>query len=256
MAAQEEVFNRGLSMAKIPKDPNEIYKEIIDDYKDLFGDDLISIILYGSATGRDYRPGKSDINFMIVLSEEGIENLDRALKTVAKWQKRKVAVPLFLTLHYVETSTDVFPIEYLNFQRNHMLVYGDDILEDLSFNPELIRIQCEREIKGKLLLLRESFLESAGKGRILKEVISQSIQAYLAIFDALLFLKDQEIPQEKRTIIKATCETFGMDKQLFEKLLDIKEQKIKLNDIEIISIFQEYLKEIRRLSKIVDELGG
>ena len=244
-------------MAKIPQNPKEIFQEIIDEYMDLFGNDLISIILYGSATGKDYRPGKSDINFMIILSEEGIENLDSAFKAVTRWQKRKVAIPLFLTRGYIETSTDVFPIEYLNFQRNHILVYGEDILKDLTFNPELIRLQCEREIKGKLLLLRESFLESAGKGRILRTVINQSIQAFLAIFDAMLFLKEQEIPEQgKRAVIKAVCETFDMDVSLFERLLDIKEQKIKPKDTELNEIFKDYLKEIRKLSKIVDELGG
>ncbi|MFC1867872.1 hypothetical protein ACFL0H_07040 [Thermodesulfobacteriota bacterium] len=243
-------------MSKSPKDPKEIFQEIIEDYKGLFGEGLISVILYGSATGKDFRPGKSDVNFMIVLSEEGIENLDRAFKTVTRWQKRKVAIPLFLTRSYVETSTDVFPIEYMNFQRHHILVYGDDILKDLSFNQEFVRLQCEREIKGKLLLLRESFLESRGKGRNLKNVINQSIQAFLAIFDALLFLKGIEVPEDKRSIIKSTCETFDMDGSLFEKLLDIREQKIKINDTGLNELFKEYLKEIRRLSKIVDALGG
>lgn len=243
-------------MAKIPKDPKEIFQEIIDDYKALFGDDLISILLYGSATGRDYRPGKSDINFMIVLSDEGIGHLDRAFKCVHKWRKRKVAVPLFLTPGYVETSTDVFPIEYLNFQRNHLLVYGNDILEGLLFKPEFVRLQCEREIKGKLLLLRESFLESEGKGRVLKEVVGQSIQAFVAIFEALLFLKDQEIPGEKREIIKATCGLFELDEGLFLRLLDIKEQKISPKESEIQETYKDFLKEVRKLSKIVDELGG
>ena len=55
-------------MAKKPQDPKEIFQEIITDYKKAFGDDLVSIVLYGSAAGQDYRPGKSDINFMIVLS--------------------------------------------------------------------------------------------------------------------------------------------------------------------------------------------
>ncbi|MFC1533039.1 hypothetical protein ACFL7M_06715 [Thermodesulfobacteriota bacterium] len=243
-------------MKKTVKDPKEIFPEIMDDYKGIFGKDLISIILYGSAAGRDYRPGKSDINFMIVLSEEGIENIDRAFKIVTKWEKRKVAVPLFLTQGYVETSTDVFPVEYLNFQRDYILVYGHDILKELSFNHEFIRLQCEREIKGKLLLLRESFIESMGKGRILRNVIGQSIQALLAVFDALLFLKEKEIPDEKRSIIETTCETFDMDKSLFEKLLDIRERNIKPNDTELREIFKDYLKEIRKLSKIVDELGG
>ncbi len=243
-------------MAKSPLDPKEIFPEIIDDYRGRFGDDLISIILYGSATGSDYRPGKSDINFMVVLSEYGIEQLEQAIKAVTKWQKRNVAIPLFLTELYVETSLDVFPIEYLNFHRNYVLVYGKDILKDLSFNAEFIRLQCEREIKGKMLLLREAFLETAGKGRALKDVISQSIQAFLAIFDALLYLKEKEIPKEKREVIRTTCETLDLDAGLFEKLLDIREQKIKPGDAEIKTIFQHYLREVRKLSKIVDALGG
>ena len=243
-------------MAKIPRDPKEIFPEIIADYKGLFGDDLTSIILYGSATGRDYRPGKSDINLLIVLSEEGIERLDNAFEMVSSWQKRKVAIPLFLTELYVESSIDVFPIEYLNFQRNHILVYGKDILKELSFSSELVRLQCEREIKGKLLLLREGFLETAGKGRPLRGLIGQSLQAFVAIFDALLYLKEKEIPPEKREAVKLTCETFDLDAGLFQKLLDIKEEKVKPHDAEIKVIFQNYLKEVRKLSKTVDTLGG
>lgn len=243
-------------MAKIPRDPTEIFPEIIADYKGLFGNELISIILYGSATGRDYRHGQSDINFMIVLSEEAIECLDRAFEIVSKWQKRKVAIPLFLTELYVESSIDVFPVEYLNFQRNHILVYGKDILRDLSFDPVLVRLQCEREIKGKLLLLRQAFLETAGKGKALRGAIGQSLQAFVALFDALLFLKEKELPLEKRELVKLTCETFDLDAGLFEKLLDIKEENVKPNEAEFKAIFQDYLKEVRKLSKKVDILGG
>jgi hypothetical protein len=243
-------------MAKFPQDPKEIFPEIIDDYKGLFDDGLISIILYGSAAGRDYRPGKSDINFMIVLSEEGIERLDKAFKVVERWQKRKVAIPLFLTELYVESSLDVFPIEYMNFQRNYVLVYGKDILEELSFDRELLRLQCEREIKGKLLLLREAFMETAGKGRALRGAIAQSIGAFIAIFDALLYLKEQEIPKERREVVNLTCDTFDLDAGLFQKLLDIKEEVIKPDDAQSKSFFQDYLKEVRKLSKIVDTLGG
>jgi hypothetical protein len=243
-------------MAKSPQDPKTIFPEIIDDYKGLLGDDLISIILYGSATGQDYRPGKSDINFMMVLSEEGIDHLDRVFEIVSKWRRRKVATPLFLTEVYVESSLDVFPIEYLSFQRNHILVYGKDILKDISFDSECVRLQCEREIKGKLLLLREAFLETAGKGRALKGLMAQSLQAFVAIFDALLYLKGKEIPSAKSEAVRLTCETFDLDSSLFEKVLDIKEEKIKPKDPEMNALFKAYLKEVRKLSKIVDTLGG
>lgn len=243
-------------MGKIPRDPKEIFPEIIADYKGLFGDDLVSIMLYGSAAGQDYRPGKSDINFMIVLTEAGIERLDLAFEAVKKWRKRNVAIPLFLTEGYIETSLDVFPIEYLAFQRNSVLVYGRDLLKDLTFDPELVRLQCEREIKGKLLLLREAFLETSGKGQALKELVGNSIPALVAIFGALLYIKGKEIPRGRREIIRSMVETFDMKRAVFEKLLKIKTEGLKLTDQEAMSLFKDYLREMRKVSSLVDALGG
>ena len=243
-------------MSKAPNDPKEIFEEIVDDYKKVFAADLKGIILYGSAAGGSYRPGKSDINFMIVLTEEGIENLDRAFKTVDKWRKRKVATPLFLTKKYVARSLDVYPIEYLNFQRNHIPVFGGDFLDDLEFNPDFVRLQCEREIKGKLLLLWEAYLDTAGKKLALTEVIRQSLPAFIAIFEALLYLQGRELPLEKREIIRSTCELFDLDDMLFEKLIDIKEQKLKPDEATMNALFKAYLSEIRKLANLVDALGG
>ena len=241
-------------MSKIPKDPGEIFPGIVDDYKGLFGEDLVSVILYGSAASGDYIHGKSDINFMIVLSEKGIDSLDRTFEVIAKWRKRNVATPLFLTEAYVMTSGDVFPIEYLNFQNTYELVYGKDILKDLSFDREFLRMQCEKEVKGKLLLLREAFLESQGKARCLQQLIAQSVGAFVAIFNGLLHLKGKELPHQKREVIKQVCHAFDMDSALFEKLLDVKEKRVKLSGPEITSLFKVYLKEVQKLWKIVDML--
>ena len=243
-------------MAKIPNDPKEIFREITEDYHALFGGDLVSIILYGSAAGPDYRPGKSDVNLMIVLTEKGILDLEKAFKTVAGWRKRKVDTPLFLTEDYVRTSIDVFPIEYLNIQRRYFPVYGKDILRELTFKPELLRLQCEREIKGKLLLLRRAFLETSGRHAELTRLIRDSIGAFEAIFRALLQLKGKDAPLEKRGVIKSACEAFDLDTPLFERLLDIREERIRLRDEELNGLFKDYLREVRKLSTQVDTLGG
>jgi len=242
-------------MTKIPKDPRDIFAEFTEDYKDLCGDDLISIILYGSAVGPDYRPGKSDINFMIVLAENGIDHLDRMFDVVKKWRKRNVTVPLFLTEEYVKTSLDVFPIEYMAFKRSYVLVFGKDILKGLKPKQEYLRLQCEREVKGKLLLLREAFLSTSGKGKALKDVICQSSRAFIAIFNALMYLKGEGPFVGKRELIKSACEAFDLDKALFEKLLAIKEEKLKPAGDEMRKIYLKYLTEVRKLSNLVDTLG-
>jgi predicted nucleotidyltransferase len=243
-------------MSRIPKNPEEIFPDIIKGVRDLFADDLVSVILYGSAASGDYVPGKSDINFMIVLSDAGIGRIDQAFDLVAGWQKRNVATPLFLTEAYIRTSLDVFPIEYLNFRNNYNLVYGKDVLQDLFFDSEFLRLQCEREIKGKLLLLREGFLESRGKGRNLQPLIADSLGAMIAIFGGLLHLKGKELPHHHRDIIKGFCEAFEMDATLFAKLLDVKEKKVKLSDSELTGLFKDYLGEVQKLWQMVDTLSA
>ena len=241
-------------MSKIPKKPEDIFSEIIDDYQRLFGDDLIAILLYGSAASGDYVAGRSDINFLVVLSDGGIHALDRALDLVAKWRKRNVATPLFLTEAYVRTSVDVFPMEYLSFQRNYKPVYGQDILKDLTFDREYLRLQCEREVKGKLLLLREAFLESQGKAKPLQQVMSDSLGAFVAIFSTLLHLEGKDVPRHRRDIITTSCRAFHLDGRLFEKLLDLREKRLKLSGSELTALFKAYLNEVQKLWKIVDEL--
>lgn len=243
-------------MSRIPEDPKEIFNEFVSDYKAIYGDELVSIILYGSAAGSDYIPGRSDINFMIVLTEDGIKDLERSFRLVKKWRKKNVAVPLFLTERYIETSMDVYPIEYLNFKRRYITVYGKDILKGLSFDKKFLRLQAEREIKGKLLLLREAYLGSEGKKAALTAIINQSINAFMAIFNALLFIKDIDIPEGARSLIIALCNAFDLENSIFMKLIHIREGKIKPDNKDLNRIFKDYLNEIRKLSRIVDELGG
>jgi len=51
------------------KDLTEKSRLLADGYHKVFGNDLISVILYGSAVTNEYIPKKSDLNFLIVLSE-------------------------------------------------------------------------------------------------------------------------------------------------------------------------------------------
>ncbi len=241
-------------MTKIPKDPKEIFDAITKDYQDIYGGDLTSIILYGSAASGNYIPKKSDINFLIILTEEGINQLKKSFKTVEKWHKRKVSTPLFLTKSYISTSLDSFPIEFLNMQKSYQLVFGEDVLKELQFNKNHLRLQCERELKGKLLQLRQVYLESRGKTKNLKYIIENSLTAFISIFKALLYLKDKDVPSDRKMIISLTSQEMDIDEQIFLNLLKVKEGTVKLSAEELNTLFEDYIKEVRKLSYTVDQL--
>src|ERR1035437_2730682 len=152
-------------MAKIPDQPQEVFVPLTQDYLKVFGSELVSLIVYGSAAAGSYVKGKSDINLLVVLSPAGIKKLDAAFDTVKCWKKRKVAVPLVMTKAFIESSLDCYPIEFLNMKNNHILIHGENVLEKLNFKPEDLRLQIEKELKGKLILLRQGYLETEGNTR-------------------------------------------------------------------------------------------
>src|SRR5271157_210920 len=229
-------------MAKVPKNPKEIFEEFTDDFKKVFGSDLISIILYGSGASGHYVPGKSDINFLIILSERGIDNLDRAFSTVARWRKRKVAIPLFMTKAEILSSRDTYPIEFLSMKKHYVTVNGEDVLAGLSFEPSHLRLQSDREFKGKLVHLRRGFLGAEGQARQIRELIKASFTAFISIFRALLCIKGIDTPQARREVISAVAREYSVDPAIFLKCADIKEDIDRSADYEIQNVFKDYVK--------------
>ncbi len=241
-------------MATIPKQPEEIFDDFTKDYKNACAADLESIILYGSAARGDYIPKKSDINFMIVLSEQGIRSLGKALPLVEKWRKRNVSTPLFLTRTYIDTSLDTFPIEFLNFKAAHTTVYGADILKDLQFDRRLVRLQCERELKGKLLQLRENFLDTGGRRRQIEELIGVSLPTFFSIFQGVLYVCAKEPAADRGLLLAEMAQETGLHRELFADLAEIKNGRRKLSGDEAVPLMERYIEEIRKLALHVDGL--
>ena len=225
---------------------------LADDYRNVFGDDLVSVILYGSSVTKEYDPNKSDLNFLIVLSEEGIERLHLAHELVARWRKKKVGTPLFLTKDYIDFSLDTFPIEFLNIKLNRQVIAGEDVLAGISFKRDFIRMEGERELKGKLLLLRQRYVETRGKQKVLEELISASLPTFIFVFKGLLYLLGKEVPETKEQTITIISQELKLDQGLFTSLLQLEAGTHKYSRQELGDLFRRYLKEIRRLALLMD----
>jgi len=241
-------------MAKIPDKPQDIFVDLTGDYKKIFGKDLVSLILYGSAAGGHYVKGKSDINVLVVLTAETVNKLEESLEVVKRWRKRSVAVPLVMTREFIEKSLDCYPIEFLNMKNNHFLIYGEDVLTQLSFKPEELRLQIEKELKGKLILLRHGYLETEGSTKQLRQLIGRSLTAFVSIFNALLYLKGEAMPKHRRDTIKALAKVLSFDPEIFLRCVDIKEGADKLSGAEVAAVFKKYIQEVEKLCDVVDTM--
>lgn len=241
-------------MARIPDQPQDIFVPLTEDYLDAFGRDLVSLMLYGSAAGGSYVKGKSDINLLVVLTPEGMNRLEDAFAPVKKWRKRKVAVPLFLTKEFISSSLDAYPIEFLNMRHHCVLIYGENVLAPLVFKPEDLRLQIERELKSKIILLREGYLESEGSARLVRELIGRSLVALVSIFNAMLYLKQAVLPRHKKETIEEAGRMFGVDANVFARCFEIKAKEDRLSGKEVVEVFHRYLREVEKVCHMIDGL--
>jgi len=179
-------------MPKTAKDRDRILAQAVADLKAALGADLLSVTLYGSAAGPDFRPGLSDLNLLVVVAPAGLSRLDRLLPFLGPWLRRGLASPMILTGEEIRRSLDSFPLEFLNLKLSHRTIHGPDPLAGLTPQPAELRLQVERELRGKLLVLRETYLASAGEEKVLLRTALASIKAFVAIFRGGLFLMGED----------------------------------------------------------------
>ena len=82
----------------------------------------------------DYIRGKSDINFLIVTTEKGIQDPEKFFSLMSKWRKKRIAIPVLLTREDICSSLEVYPIEFLSMKRHYRVVFGEDVLAGLAFS--------------------------------------------------------------------------------------------------------------------------
>jgi predicted nucleotidyltransferase len=240
-------------MAKKPRSPEELFQPFQKDMLGTFGGDIEAIYLYGSGARGDYHPKRSDINFLVVLSKDGMEHLERAAPVVRRWAKRGVTMPLFLTRDYINTSLDSFPIDFLNIKLAHTLVYGEDFLSQLEISKESLRLKCEEQTKSKLLHLRDGVLAAWGKKRPMTEFLVLTVSTFLSLFRVLLMLHDHEPPRDARDVFQTTAELFNLDMSVFEKLLALRSKSLKLNVVGLMALAKSLINQIKQLSEFIDQ---
>lgn len=216
--------------------------------------DIHSIYVTGSAVTDDFNEKTSDINSVIVLKEMDIKFLELLAHLGNKYSKHGIAAPLIMTPDYIKTSLDVFPIEFLSFKLIHAVLFGEDILENLEINKRDLRHQCERELKVKLIALRQGYISSFGDRKILTQGLAKSITGYIPLFRGIIVLLGKEPPVRQHEVISILYKSANLGTDVFDKVLRVKQEKTKLTLHEINTLFEDYYAATEKLGEIIDEI--
>jgi len=227
-------------------------KAIIQPYLvkllEIHKENIISVALYGSATGKYFMPKKSDINLAVVFEKLEFQQLKDSLKLINYGMSRRITAPLFLSLSHIESSKDTFPVEFIEIKENNVLLYGKDVFFGLKIDETNIMLFCKRDIEGKIIRLRQAYLEIGLKRKGVEVLMKESMHSLMPVFRALLRSKVKNPPVDKEDILAEFCDHHGLAKDVFIAIFKdrMNDEKIKGEDAEV--FFEKYLKEIEKIS--------
>ena len=244
-----------LKLSNLPAHVQTVIEPFLKDILANYKEGIVSIYIIGSAVTRGFHPKYSDINTLIVVKGIEIPFYDFIASLGKRYGKKKIRAPLIMTRDYINRSLEVFPLEFLEMKLIHQLVYGDDVLKDIKIEKADIRLQCERELKGKLQYLCQGYIKAMGNKMRLTDVFVGSRSGYLPLFLGILFLYGHEIPKEKGDVLHSINEFCGVDMKVYRNLMDIRFRNFYPPIEALKETFKNLYRVLDTITKKVDELN-
>lgn len=234
-------------------------EKLTEQLQKIYGTILQSVICYGSAAGHDFDKKISNVNLLIMLEDISLHSLAKSASLCQKWVKRGNPMPLFVDRTHLEQSRDVFPIEFFDIKEVHRVLYGEDPFRDMEISPAHLRLQCESELKAKIIALRSEYLRLYPNTKRLGDLLLHSASAFFAIFRGLLRLKGQfaqgePVPATRRDLLSQLHQKTRLNVTIFETILEIRKGKKKLEKSQVMGMMEDYLTSLERVSSYVNNI--
>lgn len=180
----------GLSrVVEAMQSPIEQYAKLLQG---LAGKNARALTLFGSIAAGAFDSAGHTVRSVLVLGDMDLGFLRELANHGTKLGKARIAAPLVMTPDYIRSSADTFPLELIEIQQNHIVVFGDDEFSELSFEDAHVRLQCERELKTTLIGLRQGLLGAAGQEKFVIAIKKDLGEGLIRTLRGLLWLKGQK----------------------------------------------------------------
>ena len=225
------------------------------DVQAALGDRLVSLVLYGSAVGDDWVTHRSDLNVAVVVPCVTLDVLEALVPVIARWRRKRLALPLVADREYLESARDAFPMELDDICRHHRVLAGADPFGGLVIERAALRRECEHEARGKLLRLRALFLDAAGRPAALEQLMVESLKSFLVVLRHLLRLRGAGEAHGYREVLAAGAGLLG-PLPVMQRLLDRRAGDARLGAAALREEFGGYLAEVERIVAALDALDA
>jgi hypothetical protein len=229
-------------------------ERLTDDLTRTAGLNLAGLILYGGVARGRYRPGKSDVNVVVLLREmsgTALSAIGPALRTA----RRAVGiVPMILTPAEVPATALVFPTKFLDIQEHHVVLSGEDPFASLAIPRERLSWRIAQELRNLALRLRQRFVATLNDPAAQAASLAAMTRPLALQAAALLRLAGNPVPSEDHSsdVFQTAGPVFGLDGEALGALVALRRGATVVHELP--DLFGRVLAVLARLTEVAEEL--
>lgn len=208
-----------------------------------------SAVVYGSAARGDWDPEWSDINLLLVADRVGSAELRALGPLLAALPPEWRSPPFLFQRDEWARASDAFPIELADMHQAHVVVHGPDPVAGFHPDPGQLRGAMERELRAKLLHLRQGYALRAGDPAGLGDLVRHTLGPVLVLARVGLALLGRPVPAGSvETLRQFAAATGGPSAALAELATHRREGQWTCPP----GLFEGYLESIAAAAAFVD----
>ena len=222
-----------------------------DQLEQALGSKFVSGVLYGKLARDINKTADMSVNFMVVLEEISTANLDAVGDAL---RKSKVQIELLtLSEEDLRSSTDVFPIKFLDIKRTHVIYRGKDVMSQLEISKDNLRLRCEQEIKNLMLRLRLNYVSRKQNSKSIASLLSRIYLSLIRNLGVLVELKSGDVLATNSDIIKGAGK-LGIDTVVLHDVEKLRQDNFSQDLEDRKRLLEKVMQCVRDAAAMVDKL--
>ena len=186
-------------MTDLPAAVARVLAEFVEAARAAFGDDLVSVVLYGSAAEGAMR-ASSDVNVILVLETFDRAKADR-LRDAARLAHAAVRLsPMFLLRDEVQPAAEAFAQKFADVLRRRRVLHGDDPFVTVTIPRRALLMRLDQILLNLTLRWRAFYVERSLHEEQLVRLIADGAGPLRTAAASLLELEGQRATSPREAL--------------------------------------------------------
>lgn len=233
-------------------DPRTTAAKLTAQLRTTFGEELRSVVIFGSVPRGEAIPGVSDLNLLVLMESMGTSTLVRTAPLLLQWIRQGNTPPYIYSWEEWEGMQDTFAIEMADMSDAREVLWGSDPVSVESVTYTSLRLQTEREIRETLLHLRLRLMVNANSPGEIGNLLLSGFPSFTAYMRSALRLAGETPGLETRPVIERTAALIEADPAPFLLCADARKTLQHIETPLTDSIVERYVAFVRAMLKFVN----